>query len=216
MGIKTGIKQKVITFIPPKSKKGRQHTQAGQRDVRTIQNPGKRTHLAIKFHFKIEIFARRACRDLISAPEHSRTRPQPVYPVLYGTRWTRPPSVPLTPTTTSSSVGRPSPPPPGTQPQLPLRLRPSFRPPRYTSRARRPGRRRSASRRTPTPRASVHRFFCSFSGPFCPTTPEYERCPSMSARQERVHHRQAVHDVHRLVRAFVGRYLLDNEAVLCA
>ena len=104
----------------------------------------------------------------------------------------------------------------GTQPQLPLRLRPCFRPPRCTSRGRYPGRRRSGTRRTPTPRASVHRFFCSFSGPFCPTTPEYERCPSMSARQERVHHRQAVHDVHRLVRAFVGRYLLDNEAVLCA
>ena len=104
----------------------------------------------------------------------------------------------------------------GTQPQLPLRLRPCFRPPRCTSRGRYPGRRRSGTRRTPTPRASVHRFFCSFSGPFCPTTPAYERCPSMSARQERVHHRQAVHDVHRLVRAFVGRYLLDNEAVLCA
>jgi len=37
-------------------------------------------------------------------------------------------SVPLTPTTTSSSVGRPSP-PPRTHPQLPLLQVPSVRPP---------------------------------------------------------------------------------------
>jgi hypothetical protein len=95
LGIKTGIKQKVITFIPRTSKKGRQHTQAGQRDVRTIQNPGKRTHLAIKFHFKIEIFARRAFRDLSPLQSTLGLSPQPVYPVLYGTRWTRPPECPV-------------------------------------------------------------------------------------------------------------------------